>query len=455
MQFRLPSTPLDTLNLSGAIHFVVKVIHTFADISGIWNRPAVKAAGDFEEMTLMDKIYWGYKSRKPLVKPQKKSGLDTFFRENREEWKNGVPLPDGFTAEQTLTFGGVGDLIKVDGLENSGDRVYGEVADLIFSKDIVYANLESQLSKEDVSEYVFSEKETPPLCFTGEQYQAVSFYRDGQNNDYQYNIMHTACNHTFDMGLNGLETTLEQLKKDNILDVGTNREAHLREQGRVFEKNGVKVGFVSATFGLNGKPVPEGKEYMVNLIRFHGRGPDSETPDMLLLQKQIEYCRTENCDVIIASLHWGYEYEFFPRPQQVAVARQLIEDGVDVVIGHHSHVLQPVEFYRPKNDPGRTGVIAYSLGNLTSSYSSPALVLSGILNFSIVKGTLDGKKKSVVQDVKLTPVVQVEDGDEKNPALRIETLDNLSTQWNDAQDRDLHRYLTTIKEYAALVTGSG
>jgi poly-gamma-glutamate synthesis protein (capsule biosynthesis protein) len=443
MKSRLPATPLEALSLSGALLAVVKTIHASANIFGFWKYPAKKAAGDFEDMTLMDKIYWGYKSKNPIIYAEKGSQLQTFFKDNAKT--SAIALPEGFEKTHTVTFGAAGDLIKVEGLENSGDKLYERVADLIFDKDISYANLESQLTGQDIGAYTFSDKETPPLCLTGEQYDALKSHK-GKN----FTLLHTACNHTLDMGLEGLETTLAQLQKDNIIDLGTNREPEEQQKGRIIEKNGIKIGFVSATFGLNGKEVPEGKEYMVNSVRFHRRylaDPGSGKQDPGLLENQVSYCKEQKCDIIIASLHWGYEYEFFPRQHQVEMAHQLVEQGVDVIVSHHTHVIQPMEYYRPRRDPDKTAVIIYSLGNLTTSFSAPHLVLSTILNMTFVKGTVNGQKKTFIEEAKLIPVVQTESSEGDLPIIQLEKLDTFSTA---KAGKD---YIAAVKRFADMILG--
>lgn len=440
MKSRLPETPLDALSIPGLLRFIVKILHGSADIFGYWKYPSQKAAADFEDWSLLDKIRWGYKSKNPVSRGEKGAQVEAFFKNKQENFS----LPRGFEEKYSVTFSAVGDLIKVKGLENSRDRLYEKVVDLIFDKDISYANLESQLSRQEVGEIKFSAKEPPPLCLTKEQYDAIKGHQGKR-----FTLMHTACNHTFDAGLEGLAATLAQLEEDHILDLGTNRHPPGQQQGRVIETKGIKIGFVSATFGLNGKIVPPGKEYLVNVVKFHpyGKSRMDVKPDLTLLEAQIAYCREQGCDIIIASLHWGYEYEFFPRQHQVELAHTLVEAGVDVIAAHHAHVLQPVEYYRPRRDPGRTAVIAYSLGNLTTSFSAPHLVLSGILNLTIVKGHVDGVEKTVVREAQLIPVVQRDFLAGDLPVIQLEKLETFSNNKAD-EERD---YISAVEGYAALV----
>jgi hypothetical protein len=440
MKSRLPATPLDALSISGVLRFIVKTLHRSADIFGFWKYPSKKAAADFEDWSLLDKIRWGYKSKNPVLRGEKGGQLEAFFKNNQKE----ISLPRDFEEKHSLTFSAVGDLIKIKGLENSRDKLYEKVADLIFDKDISYANLESQLTRQEVGEIRFSDKEPPPLCLSKEQYDAIKGHKGKQ-----FTLMHTACNHTFDAGFEGVATTLAQLEQDNILDLGTNRHPSEQQQGRVIETRGIKIGFVSATYGLNGKMVPQGKEYMVNVVKFHpyGKSQLDAKPDLSLLKAQIVYCRERGCDMIIASLHWGYEYEFFPRQHQVEVAHTLVEAGVDVIVAHHAHVLQAVEYYCPQRDPGRTAVIAYSLGNLTTSFSAPHLVLSGVLNLAIVKGLVNGEEKTIVRESQLIPVVQRDFLAGDLPVIQLEKLEAFSGN-KTREERD---YVSAVEGYAELV----
>jgi len=445
MRSRLLATPLDALSISGALRGIVKTIHTCADLIGFWKYPSKKAAGDFEEMTLLDKIYWAYKSKKPIILPEKTSQKESFFIMNMDKTPI-FTLPKGFEKKHSITFSAVGDLIKVEGLENSKDKLYEKVADLIFDKDISYANLESQLTGQDLGAYTFSDKETPPVCCTKEQYDALKSH-NGKN----YTVIHTACNHTLDMGLEGLETTLEQLEEDNIIDLGTNRKPEEQKKGRIIEKNGIKIGFVSATFGLNGKEIPRDKEYMVNVVKFHHKLPPDKIVDLTLLNDQISFCKEQKCDIIIASLHWGYEYEFFPRQRQVEAAHAIVEAGVDVIISHHAHVIQPIEYYQTQRDPERTAIITYSLGNLTTSFSAPHLVLSAVLNLTIVKGTVNSKGKTYIEETRLIPVVQTESDYGDLPIIQLEKLDTFSAR--KCETKEEKDYITAVKGYASLILG--
>ena len=210
----------------------------------------------------------------------------------------------------------------------------------------------------------------------------------------------------------------------------------------VFGTKTLSFWIISATYGLNGKPLPRGREFAVNVVKFHPGGERSESAELDLLQQQMADCRQKNCDFIIASLHWGYEYEFFPRLHQQEIAHQLAEEGVDLIVSHHPHVIQPLEYYRPRRGTSRVVPIAYSLGNLTSSFSAPHLVLSGVLNVTIAKGTAGEKECALVEEAAVFPVVQTEESVDGNDRLRIQPLEALK-----------HKDENLLNQYADLVLG--
>jgi poly-gamma-glutamate synthesis protein (capsule biosynthesis protein) len=253
-----------------------------------------------------------------------------------------------------------------------------------------------------------------------------------------------------DMGEEGVETTLNQLHKEGIIAVGTNRQEEDRQKGRIIEKGGIKIGFAAATFGLNGKAVPLSRNYLVNVVKFHRQ---DGTPDLTLLRDQISLCRDQGCDLIIASLHWGYEYEFFPRLHQVEVAHEIIESGADVIIAHHSHVIQPVEYYRTRRDPDRIAVIAYSLGNLTTPFSAPHLVLSQLLELVFARGVFKGSEKTYIEKAEVIPVMQVESESAGLPVILIKKLSDMVRRVEQNAAEEDKEYIGKVAGYADFIPG--
>lgn len=168
----------------------------------------------------------------------------------------------------------------------------------------------------------------------------------------------TASNHAADAGYDGIAATLGALDRAGMGHVGTARDKReslsaqyyeLRRGGRT-----VTVAHLAATYGLNGFTAPRG-DWSVDLI------------DTRRIVRQAEAARTAGADVVVVSLHDGYEYVTEPTPHQQDTTQALARSRkVDLVIGHHAHVPQPV--VRLRGGPGRDGMwVAHGLGNLLSN----------------------------------------------------------------------------------------
>ena len=335
----------------------------------------------------------------------------------------------------------VGDLMNARGTENSVDKFYAHVTDLIFGADISIANLESTLTKDEVQKTTFSADETPTINATPEQYNALKGH-DG----HQYTLFHTANNHILDCGKEGFDTTHDVIEADGFQYVGTNRRPEDHKKGRLISSNGITFGFVAATYGLNCRPFPDGKDWLVNYVPFHKQ---QGKVDLSLLEEQIKWCQQQHCDIVIISLHWGLEHELYPQAEQLDMAHSLVESGADVILSHHTHNIQPFELYRTQRDPDRTAPIIYGLGNLASIMSSPFNALSLIVNVEVVKGHLNGDEKTLVKDLTITPVIQLEKKLANTFYLQVHPLKDLL----DTDDNQLKPYITKAAHYADLALG--
>ncbi|MBN1222781.1 MAG: CapA family protein [Candidatus Aminicenantes bacterium] len=386
--------------------------------------------------------YWFYKSKKHILLPEKGSDLDSHFKSYQD--RNGPFTPKGFREEKRMRLSAVGDLMNAKGMKHSGGKFYAHVSDLIFGADISIANLESTLTSYPVQETVFSAEETPKINATPEEYNALKGH-EGR----QYTIFHTANNHILDCGKEGFDTTHDVIEAEGFLFVGTNRTPEEQKKGRLVISNGIKFGFVAATYGLNSRPFPEGKKWLVNHVPFHKLGGKT---DLSLLEEQINWCRSEQCDAIVVSLHWGLEFELYPWKEQLEIAHALVEAGADAILSHHTHNIQPYELYQTRRDPDRIAPILYGLGNLASIMSSPFNALSLIANLEFVKGQNNDTKKTFVKDVRITPVIQIEKKQEDGFFLQIQPLKDLLADPGDITDT---AYLNKAAHYADLALGAG
>ncbi len=439
MHRKLPSTPIEALEISAGLRFTMNMVCKAADLFGFWNRPFKGAATSFEEMTLLDKFYWVYKCTNPITQVERGENTAGLFSADGGV----IGLPPDFEKRNSLTLGAAGDLFRVSGIEDARDVVFENIADLLFDQDISYANFESPVTGQELKEEVVSDKESPIECCSRDHFDVLKGHA-GKH----FTVLHTANNHIFDMGTEGLETTIKALSDAGILDVGINVTPDDFGRGTILTREGFKIGFASATFSLNGRDLPAGEEWRINVARMLSKFADAELD---LLKRQIDDCRAQGCDFIIASLHGGHEFEFFPRRRQVETARTLVEWGADAVIAHHPHVVQPVEYYRTRRDPDRIAVIAYSLGSLLWSFSAPHLALSAILNLTLTKGRFQDRDVTYIENARVTPVFRSavgKDGD------LLPTIEKLADHLDGRSDRHDADYIGQIKRYADLIFGS-
>ena len=163
----------------------------------------------------------------------------------------------------------------------------------------------------------------------------------------------TASNHTIDQGTEGVVRTLDALDAAGIRHAGSYRTMAEHDTVTLLDVQGVAVVHLSYTYGFNGLRRPTGKEWISNQI---------DVPTILAEAKQ---ARAEGAEIVVVSLHFGTEYAHTPNAQQVSVARQLLASPeVDLILGHHAHVVQPFEKVGDK-------WVAYGLGNQIAHHAQP------------------------------------------------------------------------------------
>ena len=163
-----------------------------------------------------------------------------------------------------------------------------------------------------------------------------------------FNMISTATNHTIDKGEDGILNFYNYLKnKDGIIFNGIADSATARNNFMIGEKNNITYTMLSYTTSTNGLPVPSGKDYLVNVY-------DAEQ-----VKSDIEAVR-DKVDVLIVAMHWGVEYASTPNSDQQEIAQYLADLGVDIILGAHPHVLQPITWIDDT-------LVMYSLGNFISN----------------------------------------------------------------------------------------
>ncbi|WTV69371.1 CapA family protein [Streptomyces sp. NBC_00029] len=169
-----------------------------------------------------------------------------------------------------------------------------------------------------------------------------------------YDTCSTASNHTLDHGPEGVYRTLDTLDREGLKHTGSARNKEEDDKPLILDVKGVKVAQISFAFGFNGREVPKDKPWLANLISFKA---------IAAAEKK---ARAAGAEVVILSIHWGREHQPNPSNPQLELARRIAkETGINLVIGHHAHVVQPME----KVDGTW---VAYGLGNQLARHDVPS-----------------------------------------------------------------------------------
>ncbi|PJI85144.1 poly-gamma-glutamate synthesis protein (capsule biosynthesis protein) [Yoonia maricola] len=382
----LPITPFETLRVSNPVlKGIMVVVMKVADMFGFWKVPRKGAASDLPEMGLLDNLYWVYKSQNLVSLPE--SGLDTSaFMDSTH-----VQLAPDATDGSKLTISFAGDILRTHRAEPVKNEIYGSIEDLLFDADLSIANYESPVTTQPLVDEVIGDAGPPTECASEVHFEALTSHK-GKFID----VLNVANNHIFDMGAEGVKTTLAALAKRNITPLGIFDDPSQQTTAKTVEKNGIKLGFASCTFGTNGHPPPDDTPHSVNIAKLTSK---HAAPDLALLKAQISHAKDAGCDLVVAVLHWGHEFELFPRRAQQLAAQELADFGADIIVCHHPHVAQPIELYRTKSGD-RTVPIAYSLGSLLWGFAHEKIASSTILQVDVQKTN----GKTAISSFTATPV---------------------------------------------------
>ena len=236
---------------------------------------------------------------------------------------------------------------RAPGNDDGYGWLWAPVADLLAGADLTFANLESPVAPragQGSRSFVFN---AGPAVVTGLRHAGVD-------------LVSVANNHIFDQGRPGFEETLAVLDAHGLRFVGAGPAG--QEAGpRVVEVNGLRIAFLGYArfFNQSGNDCPPPARGPRPCLKASLLDPERAVADVR--------AAASAADAVVVSLHWGEEYQTEPRQTDVALAHRLADAGAVLVLGHHPHVLQPLELYvRPDGSPS---LIAYSLGNFVSNQS--------------------------------------------------------------------------------------
>jgi hypothetical protein len=263
-----------------------------------------------------------------------------------------------------VTFAVAGDVIPHEPVraaaEAAGGGVQGwgslfaDVDDVFKGADFGFVNLETPVApahSKGSKPFMFDAPPALPEALKANGIKIVSF----------------ANNHVMDQGWAGFAETRDHLKEIGLQFVGSGDTAGQSWEPLVVEANGIKVGWLGMTRWLNGNRNPDKDDQPhVNFFPYGGEGGGAPGADEAWVLEAVKSAKKQ-CDLLVISVHWGTEYATAPRPEDVDLAHKMLDAGASVVVGHHPHVLQPIETYTTSD--GRMGVIFYSLGNFLSNQS--------------------------------------------------------------------------------------
>lgn len=257
----------------------------------------------------------------------------------------------------------VGDILIHSDVYNTANRYAGgegydfgpmfdEVRGYLRNADITTANLEVPVAGAEYGLSGYPAFNAPP--------QIVDALKDAG-----VDIVNNATNHTLDRGGDGAAASISNLRERGMLYAGGYDSWKDKATPRVIDVGGVKVGFLGFSYGMNGIPVPEGREYSVTLI-------NQEMPkDIAALDGEV--------DVTVVMMHMGEEYEPYPVQFQRETAQAAIDAGADLVLGGHPHVVEPFEI-------ASSTPVWWSHGNFLHGQWDERTKVGGIGEFAFTRG---------------------------------------------------------------------
>lgn len=271
--------------------------------------------------------------------------------------------------EPKLSFLAVGDIMLGRGvgmrLQKAGsyEMAFEKVASLLSQGDVVFANLESPLTE---NTHCLDKKGKIVLKAKPEAAKALT--------SVGFNLLSISNNHMLDYYETGLFDTMKVLEENHISYAGGGKNLEEARKPAIIEKNGLKIGLLAYTDMA--ELIFAGDPYLSFAAKADKSGLvprkyETIREDVIKLRDQV--------DLLAVSLHWGTEDSFTVSPGQIEFAHKLIDDGVDIILGHHPHQFQGMEIYKGKP-------ILYSMGNFLFDQNDPENMESFIISM-IYTGT--------------------------------------------------------------------
>ena len=297
--------------------------------------------------------------------------------------------------EESLSLVMVGDNLIHDKIYNEAKtnnsydftKMYSLVKEEVKNYDLAYYNQETILGGSEIGVSSYPAFNSP--------YEVGDAMIDAG-----FNLVSLATNHTLDRGEKAIINSRNywNTKKD-VLAVGSYSSEEERNELRILTKNNITYTLLNYTYGTNGIAIPQGKNYLVNVWPVTGNNPKTDTKYQNYkeqVKKDIEAVR-DKVDVLIVAMHWGVEYTHEPTEYEKDMANYLASLGVNIIVGTHPHVIQPVTWIDDT-------LVIYSLGNFISAqYQNQSTCTNykcttGLMTSLDITKKVKGDKKTITID---------------------------------------------------------
>ena len=295
--------------------------------------------------------------------------------------------------ERRVSFVAVGDNLPNDNIGAYADSLAGETGDDVYDYKPIFAPIKSIVEKADLAyidqETVIGGSEIgargwPSFNTTDEMADAVV--------DAGFDFVATATNHAYEWGPFGATEHSSQIWDSKpVAWTGTAATKEQYDRLATLESNGIKFALLNYTYGVNSYEKEDLPEYAVNLI-----DRDRMATDVARAK--------EEADVVLVAMHWGTEYSTETNEEQESLAQFLADMDVDVILGSHPHVIEPMKWVSSsKEGSEHRTLVAYSLGNFICDFDEPSGIhlLEGMLSCDFVKKGEDISLENIVW----TPII--------------------------------------------------
>ncbi|SDI24627.1 CapA family protein [Desulfosporosinus hippei] len=231
-----------------------------------------------------------------------------------------------------------------------------------------------------------------------------------------YDLIVTSNNHILDRGYSGAIRTMRVLRNAGLDIVGTYQSQEERDTYFIKDLDGVRVGYLAYSYGTNGIPVPKEQPYFFNFLN-----KEIILKDIAQLSPKV--------DVLVLVLHWGIEYSLQPTEEQRELARLFLENGADVILGSHPHVIQPMEIMNINN---QDKLVVYSMGNFIGDQHGVERNSGVILNITFQKDQTKGE--TLLKEVSYTPTYSHSYFENKRRQFRVISVEDAIRKIQEGKD---------------------